>query len=77
MAIIIQKTPESCWKYYGYHTIDILIDPELFKSKVKITRKTSDCGNTKDVEIAGPLKSLSNFWRTLEMLQLIGKLILF
>ena len=30
--------------------------------------KTPEAGNTKDVEIIVPLKYLSNFWRTLEML---------
>ena len=40
---------------------------ESFKSKVKITEKTPDDGNTKNVEIIVPLKYLSNFWRTLEM----------
>ena len=34
---------------------------------MKITRKTPDNGNEKDVEIMVPLKYLSNFWRTLEM----------
>ena len=38
----------------------------LFKFKAKVTGKTPDDGNTKDVEIAVPLKYLSNFWRTLE-----------
>ena len=38
-----------------------------FKSKIKITRKTPNDGNTKDVEILVPLKYLSNSWRTLEM----------
>ena len=40
---------------------------EQFKFKIKITGKTPAGGNTKDVEIAVPLKYLSNFWRTLEM----------
>ena len=44
-----------------------MITYELFKSKVKITGKTPDDGNTKNVEITVPLKYLSNFWRTLEM----------
>ena len=35
--------------------------------KIKITGKTPAAGNIKDVEIAVPLKYLSNFWRTLEM----------
>ena len=41
---------------------------ESFKSKIRITGKTPAAGNTKDVEIIVPLKYLSNFWRTLEML---------
>ena len=40
---------------------------ESFKSKIKITGKTPDDGNTKNVEIIVPLKYLSNYWRTLEM----------
>ena len=43
-------------------------DSELFKSKIKITGKSSAAGNEKDVEIMVPLKYLSNFWRTIEML---------
>ena len=38
-----------------------------FKFKQKIIGKTAD-GGTKDVEITVPLKYLSIFWRTLEML---------
>ena len=45
----------------------LLANSESFKSKVKITGKIPDDGNTKDVEIIVPLKYLSNFWRTLEM----------
>ena len=44
-----------------------LVDSESFKSKLKITGKTRDNGNTKEVEIIVPLKYLSNFWRTLEV----------
>ena len=40
---------------------------ESFKSKIKITGKTPQAGNKKNVEIIVPLKYLSNFWRTLEM----------
>ena len=39
---------------------------ESFKFKLKITRKTPQVGNAKNVEIIVPLKCLSNFWRTLE-----------
>ena len=53
--------------YYKYDPNDNLTDSESFKSKVKITGKTPNNGNTKDVEIIIPLKYLSNFCRTLEM----------
>ena len=42
-------------------------DSESFKTKIKITEKTPNDDNEKDVEIMVPLKYLSNFWRTLEM----------
>ena len=42
-------------------------DSESFKSKIKITGKTPNNGNVKDIEIIVPLKYSSNFWRTLEM----------
>ena len=35
---------------------------------MKITGKTPATGNEKDVKIMVPLKYLSNFWRTLEIL---------
>ena len=35
---------------------------------MKITGHKPVAGNTKDVEIMVPLKYLSNFWRTFEML---------
>ena len=62
------KTSGSLWLYYKDDSNDNLTDSKSFKSKVKITGKTSNNGNTKDVEIIVPLKYLSNFWRTLEML---------
>ena len=37
------------------------------KSMMKITGKSPEDGNAKNVEIEVPLKYLSNFWRTLEM----------
>ena len=60
-------TSGSLWQYYKDDPNDNLANSESFKSKVKITGKTPDDGNTKDVEIIVPLKYLSNFWRTLEM----------
>ena len=61
------KTFGSLWKYYRDDPNDNLADSESFKSKIKITGKTLDDRNTKNVEIIVPLKYLSNFWRTLEM----------
>ena len=62
------KTSESLWQYYKDDPNDNLTDSESFKTKVKITGKTPNNRNTKDVEIIVPLKYLSNFWRTLEIL---------
>ena len=61
------KTSGSLWQYYKDDPNDNLTDSESFKSKVKITGKTPNNGNTNDVEIIVPLKYLGNFWRTLEM----------
>ena len=61
------KTSGSLWQYYKDDPNDNMADSESFKYKVKITGKTPDHRNTKNVEIIVPLKYLSNFWRTLEM----------
>ena len=61
------KTSETLWQYYRDQPNDILANSESFKSKIKITGKTPDDGNEKDVEIMVQLKYLSNFWKTLEM----------
>ena len=61
------KTSGSMWQYYKDDPNDNLTDSESSKSKVKITGKTPNNGNTKDVEIIVPLKYLSDFWRILEM----------
>ena len=45
------KTAESLWKYYRDEPDDNLADSESFKSKIKITGKTPDDDNEKDVEI--------------------------
>ena len=62
------KTCGSLWQYYKDDPNNKIADSESFKFKVKIAGKIPDDGNTKDVEIIVPLKYLSNFWRTLEML---------
>ena len=61
------KTTGSLWQYFGDEPDDNLADSESFKSKIKITGKTPDDDNEKDVEIMVPLEYLSNFWRTLEV----------
>ena len=61
------KTSGTLWQYYRDEPDHNLADSESFKSKIKITRKTPNNNNEKDVEIMVPLKYLSNFWRTLEM----------
>ena len=61
------KTSGSLWQYYRDEPDNNLADSESFKSKIKITGKTPNNGNEKDVEIMVPLKYLSNFWRTLEI----------
>ena len=61
------KTSGSLWQYYRDEPNDNSPNSKSFKSKIKMTGKTPDDGNEKDVEIMVPLKYLSNFWRTLEM----------
>ena len=61
------KTSGSLWQYYRDEPNYNLADSESFKSKTKITGKTPNNGNEKDVEIMVPLKYLSNIGRTLEM----------
>ena len=61
------KTSGSLWQYYKDKPNDNIAESVSFKSKVKITGKTPDDRNTKNVEIIVPLKYLSNFCSTLEM----------
>ena len=44
------KTSRSLWQYYKDEENDNLTDFEPFKSKIKITGKTPNDDNTKDVE---------------------------
>ena len=61
------KTSGRLWQYYRDEPNDTLADSESFKSKIKITGKSSNNGNEKYVEIMVPLKYLKIFWRTIEM----------
>ena len=65
------KTSGRLWQYYKDDLNDNISDS--FKPKIKITGKTPDDGNTKDVEIIVPLKYLSNFWRTLKITLINGE----
>ena len=62
------KTSGSLWQYFRDKPNDDSTDSESCKSKMKITGNKPADANTKNVEIMAPLKNLSNFWRTLEML---------
>ena len=63
------KTTGSLWQYFRDEPVanDDIEDSKSFKSKIKITGKTPNDDNEKDVEIMVPLKYLSNFWRTFEV----------
>ena len=61
------KTSGSLYQYYRDEPNNNLTDSVSFKSKIKITGNIPADDNIKDVEIAVPLKYLSNFWRTIEM----------
>ena len=43
------KTSGSLWQYYKDDPNDNIKNSESFKYKIKITRKTPNNGNTKDV----------------------------
>ena len=57
------KTSGSLWQYFRDEPDgnDDMDESKSFKSKIKITEKTPNNGNEKDVEIMVPLKYLSNF----------------
>ena len=63
------KTSGSLWQYFRDEpdNNDDMDESKSSKSKIKITGKSRNNGNEKDIEIMVPLKYLSNFWRTLEM----------
>ena len=72
------KTTGSLWNYYreeansgiGGRNNNVSYsfkDSKSFDYKTSITEKLKGIGRTKDVEIVGSLKCLSNFWRTLDM----------
>ena len=55
------KTLACLWQYYKDDPNDNIENSESFKYKIKITGKTPNNGNIKDVEIIVSLKYLSNF----------------
>ena len=72
------NTSGSLWNYYrdepnsgeGDENDNVnysIKDQEFFDYKTNTTVKLEDIDRIKDVEIAKPLKYLSNLWRTLDM----------
>ena len=62
------KQSGRLWQYYRDEPKATITDSESFKFKAGITVRTLAAGNTKDVEIATPLKHLNHFWTILEIL---------
>ena len=58
------KTSGSLWQYHKDIPNDNIANSKSLKFKARKTGRTS----AKNVEIVLPLKYLSNFWRTLEMI---------
>ena len=60
--------PNSCTEGDGADAINYSIkDSDSFNSKTSITGELEGNDTVKDIEIAIPLKYLSNFWRNLDM----------
>ena len=55
------KTSRNLWQYYRNEPQGTTGNSESFKSMMRITGKSPAGSNTKDVEIAVPLKYLGNF----------------
>ena len=54
------KTTESLWQYFRDEPYDDIENSESFKSKIKITGKTPNNGNEKNVEISNFLENFRN-----------------
>lgn len=67
-AIVLQ----SLWQFHKDDPNGNITDRESFRFKAKIAGGSSAAGNTKDVEIAVPLKQLSNLWRKIARIQKIA-----
>ena len=63
-----KKKMKGLLQFYKDDSNDNIKHSESFKYKIKITGKTPAAWKTKDIKIAVPLKFLSNFWRSLEIL---------
>ena len=68
------KISENVRQYYKDDLNNNITDSESFKFKEIITATTAAGGKTKYIEIAVPLKCLSNVWRTREMLPIDCKI---
>ena len=69
----VQKNT-TLYSYYRDDPNNDISESASFKSEIKLTGKTPNNSNRKDVEIICPLKYLSSFWRTL--INLINQLCL-
>ena len=58
-----RKTTGSLQNYYNDISIDLIKNPEYWKYKTRITGKTANDGNTKEIKFSVLLKHLCNFWR--------------
>ena len=67
------KKSGRLWQCHKDDPVDYITDSNSFIFKARIIGRIPADGNTKDFEIAAPLKHLSSFWRTLEMLRSIVK----
>lgn len=63
---------QSLWQFHKDDPNGNITDRESFRFKAKIAGGSSAAGNTKDVEIAVPLKQLSNLWRKIARIQKIA-----
>ena len=62
------KTPACLSEYYRDDTNDDITPSESFKYRIKVTGRIPAASNTKDAEIAMPLRYLSNFQGTLKLI---------
>ena len=63
ITVIMRKISKLSSKYHKEDQNNSITDSESFKFRAKIAGRTPPGGNTKYLEIAVPIKYLSNSWR--------------